>query len=124
MVTIQRFEDIEAWQRARQLTRNVYGMTNKGSFRKDYALQGQIRRAAVSIMCNIAEGFERGGNQEFAQFLAVAKGSAGEVRACLYTALDAEFINQEEFAELSQSAHEVSRLISGFMKYLKGSSIR
>ncbi len=97
MATIERFEDIEAWKKARELTKVVYQLTSIGEFARDYGLRDQMRRAAVSILSNIAEGFERDGTREFQQFLAVAKGSAGEVRAQLYVALDAGFLTQEDF---------------------------
>jgi four helix bundle protein len=87
-------------------------------------LKDQIRRAAVSILSNIAEGFERGGDKEFSQFLAVAKGSCGEVRAQLYVALDQGYFSQEVFDRLARSATEVGELLSGFMRYLKGSQLR
>jgi S23 ribosomal protein. len=89
MGTIQKFEDIDAWQKARALTREVYAVTADGAFAKDFGLRDQIRRAAVSVMSNIAEGFDRGGVREFIQFLFIAKGSAAEVQAQLYVALDA-----------------------------------
>ena len=85
-MTIKYFEDLEVWQEARQLTRQVYRLTNNSKFSKDFGLSNQIQRAAVSIMSNVAEGFERGGNQEFIQFLYIAKGSCGEVRSQLYVA--------------------------------------
>ena len=81
MATIKRFEDIEAWKKARELTREVYRHSKVGPFSKDFGLRDQIRRAAVSVMSNIAEGFERGGNKEFMQFLAIAKGSVGEIES-------------------------------------------
>jgi len=88
MATFNNFEDIEAWQKARQLTKRIYEITKKGALAKDYGLKDQIRRASVSIMSNIAEGFERGGNKEFIQFLSTAKGSSGEVRSQLYVIVD------------------------------------
>jgi len=97
MTTIQEFEEIEAWQKARELTRAVYACSGVGAFAKDFALRDQIRRAAVSILSNIAEGFERGGSAEFSQFLAIAKGSAGEVEAQLYVALDQGYISRKKF---------------------------
>lgn len=122
MPKIERFEDIESWKRARVLTRRVYAITNTGEFARDFGLRDQIRRACVSIMSNIAEGFERGGgDKEFARFLSIAKGSSGEVRAQLYVALDVGYLSQPEFDELTQLALETSRLLSGFMQYL-GSS--
>ena len=124
MGKIERFEDIEAWGKARELVRNIYKITGRGEFAKDYGLKDQIRRAAVSIMSNIAEGFERGGNREFTQFLAIAKGSSGEVRSQLYVALDNEFIKQEEFKQLYDQVEEISRLLNGFIKYLAKSSMK
>jgi four helix bundle protein len=88
LATIKNFEDIEAWQEARKLTKAIYTFSGKGSFARDFALREQIRRAAISIMSNISEGFERGGSAEFSQFLSIAKGSAGEVESQLYIALD------------------------------------
>jgi four helix bundle protein len=123
MAKIERFEDIEGWKRARVLTRQVYKTTNTGEFARDFGLRDQIRRACVSIMSNIAEGFERGGgDKEFARYLSIAKGSAGEVRAQLYVALDVGYLTQAEFDELTQLASEISRLLSAFMQYLNGSS--
>ncbi len=87
MASAQRFEDIKAWQKARELVKNIYQATSVGKFARDFVLRDQIRRAAVSIMSNIAEGFEREGNKEFLQFLSLAKGSCGEVRAQLYVAI-------------------------------------
>ncbi|MDX1947729.1 MAG: four helix bundle protein [Pirellulaceae bacterium] len=88
MARIERFEDIEAWKKSRELNKLIYQATDSGRFAKDYSLKDQIRRASISTMSNIAEGFERGGDQEFVQQLAVAKGSCGEVRSQLYAALD------------------------------------
>ncbi|MGH2353118.1 MAG: four helix bundle protein [Chloroflexota bacterium] len=119
MATLERFEDIVAWRKARELTREVYKVTATGEFSRDYSLKDQIRRAAVSVMSNIAEGFERDGNREFQQFLGIAKGSVGEIRAQLYVALDAGFLSQAQFQSLSALAAETGRLIGGFMRYLK-----
>lgn len=124
MAKIKKFEDIASWKKGRQLTRDIYYVTSAGNFVRDFGLKDQIRRAAVSILSNIAEGFERGGDREFLQFLAVAKGSCGELRAQLYVALDQQYISQNEFDSLFESASEVSQLISGFMKYLKESNLR
>src|SRR6202012_3122572 len=99
-MTITQFEDIEAWKLGRELTRAIYRVSKAGEFGRDFALRDQIRRAAVSVTSNIAEGFERGGNREFVQALAVAKGSAGEVRSQLYVALDEGYIREAEFTEL------------------------
>ena len=124
MAKIERFEDIEAWRFGRDLTKSIYEVTATGAFAKDFALSNQIRRASVSIMSNIAEGFERDGNKEFLQFLSTAKGSCGEVRAQLYVALDQNYIHQEQFTALSRKAIETSRTIFGFMKYLQQSELR
>ena len=124
MGTIERFEDVEAWQAARELTKTVYAFTLKGAFAKDWALQGQISRAVVSVMANIAEGFERGGNKEFLQFLATAKGSCGELRSHLCVAKDQQYITDEQFRLASQKAVTISRMIAGLMKYLRQSNLR
>ena len=124
MAKIERFEDLISWQKARELNRLIYKASNNGSFAKDFGLRDQLRRASVSVMSNIAEGFERGGDKEFIQFLSTAKGSSGEVRAQLYAALDQSYLTPAEFKELSERSVEVSRLISGFMTYLRRSDLR
>lgn len=121
MAKIEHFEDIEAWQKARELTRMVYEMTQDGVFTRDFGLRDQIRRAAVSVMSNIAEGFERGSNKEFIQFLFIAKGSAGEVRAQLYVAKDQGFLNEEQFLNIYDLTQQISRQLSAFIKYLQNS---
>jgi four helix bundle protein len=123
-MTIKKFEDIESWKKARKLTHQIYQITATGKFIRDFGLKDQIRRAAVSILSNIAEGFERGGDKEFSHFLAIAKGSCGEVRAQLYVALDQRYLSQEAFEALYTQAIEVSELLSGFIRYLKGSALR
>ncbi|MDQ3815928.1 MAG: four helix bundle protein [Armatimonadota bacterium] len=123
-MSIGRFEDIEAWKKARGLTGLIYQVTSSGAFARDYGLCDQIRRASVSIMSNIAEGFERGGDKEFRQFLSQAKGSAGEVKAQLYVAFDAKFLTQDDFNRLYNLATESSRLTAGFMRYLATSSYK
>lgn len=120
MATIERFEDIEAWQKARELTKSIYRSTSDGAWSKDYGLRDQIRRASVSIMSNIAEGFERGGTLEFRRYLTMAKASAGEVRCQLYVALDVDYIDRQTFDSLSALATRTSGMIAGFMNYLKG----
>src|SRR6185369_3399800 len=97
MASIQRFEEIEAWKKGRELTRKIYQLAGRDKFARDFTLKDQIKRAAVSITSNIAEGFERGGNREFIQFLSTAKGSASELKSHLYTAVDAGYIDQKEF---------------------------
>lgn len=125
MAKIEKFEDIEAWKKARKLAREIYAISNEGLFARDFGLRDQIRRAAVSVMSNIAEGFERGGDVEFRRFLAIAKGSAGEVKAQLYVALDAGMIDQAKFDSLYKKATETGNLVGGFMRYLgRGSSSR
>jgi four helix bundle protein len=119
MGKIERFEDIEAWKVARELTKMIYDVTSAGKFAADFGLRDQIRRAAVSIISNIAEGFERGGNKEFLQFLATAKGSCGEVRAQLYVALDQSYLNDAQWSAISNKSLEVSRLIAGLIRYLR-----
>ena len=119
MAKIDRFEEIESWKKARVLNKLIYTVTNGSAFARDYALRDQIRRASVSIMSNIAEGFERGGgDREFCRYLSIAKGSAGEVRSQLYVALDVEYLTPATFDELTQMVMDVSRLLSRFMQYL------
>ncbi len=120
----KKFEDIESWKRARSLTKNIYQVTATGKFAHDFGLKDQMRRATVSILSNIAEGFERGGDKEFLQFLALAKGSCGEARAQLYAVLDQEYISVVQFETLIRPVTEVSQLISGLMKYLRESTLR
>jgi four helix bundle protein len=124
VANIKRFEDIEAWQKARQLADRIYAVTSDGAFEKDYGLKDQIRRASVSVMSNIAEGFGRGGNREFTQFLSMAKGSAAEVQEQLYVALDAGHINKEQFNELYGLANDTSGMIGGFIRYLSNSKYK
>jgi four helix bundle protein len=124
MATIEKFDDIEAWKKGRELRKAIYGFSKIGKFAADFGLKDQIRRAAVSITSNIAEGFERAGNREFIQFLSHSKGSCGEVRDQLYVALDEQYISQQQFDALYQTTLEISRTISGFIKYLQQSEIR
>ena len=124
MARIEQFEDIDAWKKARELAQAIYEVTSVAEFARDFGLRDQIRRAAVSVMSNIAEGFERSGDKEFRQFLSLAKGSAGEVKAQLYVALDARFLSQEQFDQLYSLATETDRLIGGFMRYLTDSGYK
>jgi four helix bundle protein len=110
---IEKFEDFIAWQKARKLTRDIYRITNLPKFSRDFGLKDQIRRAAVSIMSNIAEGFERGRASEFHQFLSIAKGSCAELRSQLYVALDAEYLNDDQFRALMYDANETGQVIGG-----------
>ncbi len=121
MATIQKFEDLICWQQARELTREVYGALASC---RDYGFKDQIQRASLSIMSNIAEGFERGTQAELGNFLFIAKGSAGEVRAQLYIALDVGYINEETFRRLNDLVLSCSRLIHNFAVSTKKSSVR
>jgi four helix bundle protein len=116
---INRFEDIEAWQEARKLVEMVYEVINKNDkFKRDFRLVNQIQGAAVSSMSNVAEGFSRKSNKEFIQYLYISKSSAAEVQSHLYVALDQHYICQEEFSRIYTQAELVSKLASGFIKYL------
>jgi four helix bundle protein len=119
MATAQQFEDLRVWQEARELNRAVYAASKQRAFYRDIGLREQIRRAAVSVMSNIAEGFERGSRREFVQFLNVAKGSNGEVRSQLYVALDQEYLTAKGFATLREAASLLSRRIAAFIRYLE-----
>ena len=110
---IEKFEDLIAWQKARVLTKEIYQITRLGEFAKDFGLSGQIQKASVSIMSNIAERFERGGRGEFHQFLSIAKGSAAEVRSQLYVALDVGYLKKSDFQKIMKKAEEVGRIIGG-----------
>jgi len=124
MPSFKTFKEIEAWQKARTLTRNIYAISNNGAFAKDYGLRDQIRRASVSIMANIAEGHERSGTGEFVQFLSIAKGSAGEVGSHLCVALDLGYLDESTFNQLSATTAETARLIGALMQYLRNSGIK
>lgn len=124
MATIKSFEEIEAWQLARSLCSDVHKITLQGSFVKDFELRNQINRSSGSVMDNIAEGFERGGNKEFVHFLSIAKGSCGEVRSQLYRAFDRNYINNFEFDSLKEKCIVVSKKISGLSKYLQSSNLK
>jgi four helix bundle protein len=124
MAHINKFEDIIAWQRARENDKKVYELTLDSPFSKDFSLIDQMRRSSGSIMDNIAEGFERGGNKEFIQFLYISKGSAGELKSQLYRAMDRGYINKANFEQAYECTSEISKLITGFIKYLKDSKIK
>ena len=123
-MAVKRFEDLEVWKEARRLTHEIYELTKKENFRKDFALCGQIQRAAISIMSNIAEGFERGGNQEFSQFLYIAKGSCGEVRSQIYVAVDQGYLGQEKSERLINFFNRLSSMISNLITYLRASGMK
>ena len=116
MATVQRFEDLVAWQKSRILTKEIYRVLKDC---RDFGFRDQIQRAAVSVMSNIAEGFESGTRQEFLNYLYIAKGSAGEVRAQLYAAYDIGYLNMETFKYLNALAEECSRLIASFINKVK-----
>jgi four helix bundle protein len=111
--TITRFEDFVAWQKARVLSRRIYEICGQGELKQDWGLASQLRRSAVSIMANIAEGHERSSPGEFHRFLSIAKGSCAEVRSHLYIAKDVDYIGQEDFEELMDLATEVGRIVGG-----------
>ena len=119
MATIRRFEEIRAWQTARELTRRIYGLSGRGAFARDFGLRNQMRRASVSIMSNIAEGFESDTHPQFIRFLGHAKASAGEVRAQLYVALDVSHITKKEFDTLFNLTETCSRQLGAFIAYRK-----
>lgn len=119
MATIEKFEDIIAWQKAMELCDQVYACTNKDKFSRDFGLRDQIRRSAVSVVSNIAEGFERGSKNQFTYFLTIAKGSAGELRTQIYISKNQSYITQEEFNSLNNKVLEVSKTIAGFISYLR-----
>ena len=121
---INNFEDLKVWQKARELSLAIFRVTNEGLFARDFGLRDQIRRAAVSAMSNIAEGFERGTNKEFIHFLFISKASAGEVRSQLYVALDQGYITNEQFDELKSLVLEVSRITSKLVSYLAKSGMK
>jgi len=123
-MSVRRFEDLVVWQKARVLTNEIYKITKKPEFSKDLGLKDQIQRASVSIMSNIAEGFERGPKEEFIQFLYISRGSCGEVRTQLYVAKDQNYITEEEFQKLQKLAVEVSRLIYHLIESVKTEGFR
>jgi four helix bundle protein len=124
MGTFKRFEDIEGWRKARELTKEVYKKSKVDPFARDFGLKDQMRRASVSVMSNIAEGFERGGTKEFVQFLSIAKGSLGELEAQLYVARDQGYINEAEFVSLKDLAKSTKFKIGGLIDYLRQSGFK
>lgn len=116
---IERFEDIEVWKLSRELIKSIYRITESDKFCRDFDLKRQIRRASISIISNISEGFERRSNKEFVQFLFIAKGSAGEVRSQLYIAYDLDYVSINDLEELKKRIEIISKSLSGFIKYLR-----
>lgn len=123
MPRVNEFEELDCWKQARELARQTYAVSGRGLFGRDFALRDQIRRAAISISSNIAEGFERDGSGEFGQFLSTAKGSTGEVRSQLHLALDQGYITATEHLELVTSTRQTANLIGGMMRYLRRSNL-
>ena len=121
MGKIEKFEDIEAWQKARKLVKEVYRVCRIESYKRDYNLVEQAKRVSVSIMANISEGFARRTNKEFINFLGMAHASAAELQSHLYVALDQKYISEEDFKILYSLAEEVSKMIQGLITYLKNS---
>jgi four helix bundle protein len=118
------FEDLVIWKQSRELVNQTYTITRKDKFSKDWALVDQIRKAAISVMSNISEGFERGSNTEFMQFLYIAKASCGELRSQLIIAYDQGYINKEEFNDTYNLARKDAGIIGNFINYLKASKIK
>jgi four helix bundle protein len=121
---VNSFEDLQVWKDSRILVKSIYQITSDGKFSKDFGLREQIQRAAVSIMNNIAEGFERNNNKDYIKFLGYSKGSAGEVRSMLYVAIDLGYISHENFSSLHQLSVNIITQLSNFIKYLKNNSIK
>jgi len=116
---IDRFEDLECWKEARELTRAIYSFAKEERFSRDFRLSGQIVGAAISIMNNICEGFDSGSNKEFMRFLSYSRRSCSEVQTCLYVALDQEYIQEEQFLETYQHCEKVRKIIDGLIRYLR-----
>src|SRR5215203_1399366 len=116
---VERFEDLISWQKSRELTRKIYQLTEEEKFAKDFGLKNQIQRASVSVMSNIAEGFERFRPNEFHQFLSIAKGSCAEVRSQLYVAFDIGYLQENDFNELKKTTEELSKVINGLRSYIE-----
>ena len=119
MATFKRFEDILAWQKARSVTALVYELTGNGTFSRDFGLRDQLRRASVSVMANISEGFGRRSDKEFANFLNMAHGSAAECQSHLYVAFDLKYVSEKDFHDLYKSIDECSRMLIGLSHHLR-----
>jgi four helix bundle protein len=121
MATAKSFEELDVWKNGKKFTVLIYKVTNSKTFSSDFSLRDQLRRASVSIISNIAEGFERNGNKEFIRFLKIAKGSAGEIRAQLYIAFELDYISNSEFKELYEEINLISKQLSSLITYLRKS---
>lgn len=119
MGKIERFEDLPIWKKAAEVSLNVYRISEKGKLKNDFSMKDQIKRAAISISSNIAEGFEYGNNSDFVRYLRYAKGSAGELRSQMYIINEMELIESVDYQKINEQLIEVSKQISGFMKYLR-----
>jgi len=124
MATIERFEDLEVWQKARELCKKIFLLTEKEMFSRDFSLKDQIKRSSGSGMDNIAEGFERGGKKEFIQFLYISKSSIAETKSQLYRALDYNYITQSEFDETYADCNDIAKMLMGLIKYLDKSEYK
>lgn len=119
MATFEKFEELEVWKLSMELCTNIYELTNKDLFSKDFGLKDQIRRSSVSIPSNISEGFERDSKNQFVYFLTISKGSCGELRTQLKIARSLNYINPEDFENINEKCISVSKQLSGFINYLK-----
>ena len=124
MATIKRFEDIQTWQLAREISKEVYKVSKRGELARDFELRGQMRASSGSMMDNISEGFGRGSKNEFVQFLTIGKGSAEELKSQLYRASDNDYISQTEFEELYSKTEKYCKMTGGFISYLNESEIK
>lgn len=124
MATIEKFEDLIAWQKSKAFAVKIYSVTEEGKFSKDYGLRDQIRRASISIVSNIAEGFERKGNKEFLQFLFYSLGSIAEVKTQLIISFELNYISKEKYDELNDLLVDIQKITKGLVTYLKESDLK
>lgn len=124
MSKIEKFEDLIAWQKSKSFAVKIYSATDEGKFAKDFGLRDQIRSASISIVSNIAEGFERKGNKEFLQFLFISLGSVAEVKTQLIISFELNYISKEKFEELNELIIEIQKIIKGLVSYMKESDLK